>query len=89
MPQYLLSIYQPDGDPPPPEILRPIMARVGAWHDEAVAAGAWVFTGGLFPPGTATVVRAQADGGMLTTDGPFVEGKEHVGGFSVIRARAD
>jgi hypothetical protein len=86
MPQYLLSIYQPDGDPPPPEILRPVMERVTAWQHEAVAAGAWVFTAGLFPPGTATVVRAQPGGGVLTTDGPFVEGKEHVGGFNVVRA---
>ena len=86
MPQYLLSIYQPDGDPPPPEILDPVMERVTAWYDEAVAAGAWVFTGALFPPHTATVVRPQAGGGMLTTDGPFVEGKEHIGGFNVIRA---
>ena len=57
MPQYLLSIYQPDGDPPPPEVLDPIMAKVRAWDAELQAAGAWVFTGGLHPASTATVVR--------------------------------
>jgi hypothetical protein len=86
MPQYLLSVYQPDGPPPPPEILDPIMKQVQAWRGELEAAGAWVFTGGLYPPGTATVLRPQPGGGELITDGPFTEGKEHVGGFTVIRA---
>ena len=49
------------------------------------AAGAWVFTGGLHPPATATVVRLQGDE-LLVTDGPFTEGKEHIGGFFVIEA---
>ena len=85
MKQYLLSIYQPDGDPPPPEILEPIMRDVNAVDAEMRAAGAWVFTGGLHPPDTATVLRA--DGGdVLVTDGPFAEGKEHIGGFWIIRA---
>jgi hypothetical protein len=86
MKQYLLSIYQPDGEPPPPEVLDPIMRDLGAWHAELEAAGAWVFTGRLYPPGTATVLRPQPDGGMITTDGPFAEGKEHIGGFTVFRA---
>ena len=85
MKQYLLSIYQPDGDPPPPEILEPIMRDVNAVDAELKAAGAWVFTGGLHPPDTATVLRA-ADGDVLVTDGPFAEGKEHIGGFWIIRA---
>jgi hypothetical protein len=85
MKQYLLSIYQPDGDPPPPGILEPIMRDVDAVDAELKAAGAWVFTGGLHPPDTATVLRA--DGGdVLVTDGPFAEGKEHIGGFWIIRA---
>jgi hypothetical protein len=86
MPQYLLSVYQPDGPPPPPEVLDPIMKQVQAWREELEAAGAWVFTGSLYPPGTATVLRPQPDGGLFTTDGPFAEGKEHIGGFTVIRA---
>jgi hypothetical protein len=86
MTQYLLSIYQPGTAPPPPEILDPIMARIGEWRDDLRAAGGWVFTAGLFPPDTATVLRPQPGGSVLTTDGPFAEGKEHVGGFTVIRA---
>ncbi len=85
MTQYLLSVYQPDTDPPPPEILEPVMAGVEAWNQELRASGAWVFTAGLHPPGTATVVRL-TDGDVLTTDGPFTEGKEHIGGFTIIRA---
>ncbi len=85
MKQYLLSIYQPDGDPPPPEVLEPIMANVAAVDQEMRTAGAWVFTGGLHPPETATVIRAEA-GDVLVTDGPFAEGKEHIGGFWIIRA---
>lgn len=85
MKQYLLSIYQPDGNPPPPEVLQPIMRDVNAVGDEMKAAGAWVFAGGLHPPTTATVVRVK-DGDVLMTDGPFTEGKEHIGGFCVIKA---
>lgn len=83
MKQYLLSIYQPDGDPPPPGVLEPIMRDVNAVKEEMKAAGVWVFSGGLHSPGSATVVR-QRDGDLLTTDGPYVEGKEHVGGFTII-----
>jgi hypothetical protein len=85
MKRYLLSVYQPDGDPPPPEVLDKVMRDLGAWNQELRAAGAWVFTGGLHPASTATVVRLQ-DGDVVTTDGPFVEGKEHVGGFTIIAA---
>jgi hypothetical protein len=85
MKQYLLSVYQPDGDPPPPEILEPIMRKLGGWNQDLKDAGAWVFSAGLHPPSTATVVRVK-DGEMLTTDGPFAEGKEHLGGFTIIRA---
>ncbi|MEU5951302.1 YciI family protein [Streptomyces sp. NPDC047525] len=85
MNQYLLSIYQPDGGVPDPEFLEPIMRDVEAVNAELREAGAWVFAGGLFPPSTATVVRLK-DNEVLTTDGPYVEGKEHLGGFTVIRA---
>jgi hypothetical protein len=85
MKQYLLSVYQPDGPPPPPEILEPVMRALAALNQELRAAGAWVFAGGLHPPSTATVVRLK-DGDVLTTDGPFAEGKEHLGGFTIIRA---
>jgi len=85
MTQYLLSMYQPDGDPPPPQILEPIMREVGAVRQQMQSAGVWVFAGGLHPTSTATVVRVK-DGDVLTTDGPFAEGKEHIGGFVVIKA---
>ena len=85
MPQYLLSIYQPDGDPPPPEILQAVMRDVRAVVEQTKSAGVWVFTAGLCPPSTATVVRAN-HGEMLVTDGPFAEGKEHIGGICIIKA---
>jgi hypothetical protein len=85
MKQYLLSVYQPDGPPPPPEVLERISADLDALNRELKAAGAWVFAGGLHPPSSATVVRV-ADGDTLITDGPFAEGKEHIGGFTIVRA---
>jgi len=85
MKQYLFTIYQPDGNPPPKPELDKIMANVRALRDEAKAAGAWVFSAGLHPPSTATVVKAHS-GDVLMTDGPYLEGKEHIGGFSIIQA---
>ncbi len=82
---YLLTIYQPDGPVPAPDVLAGIMRDVNAVREEMKAAGAWVFSGGLHPPSTATVVRLK-DREMLTTDGPYIEGKEHVGGFTIVRA---
>jgi hypothetical protein len=79
--RYLLSIYQPDGSPPP-DIDR-ISREVGAIRDEMQATGAWVFSAGLFPPSTATVIRSK-DGEVLITDGPYVEAKEHLGGFTIV-----
>ena len=75
MPQYLLNVIQPDGDrrPSPTSSSR-------SWQDlarcatEMKDAGVWVFTGGLHPPSTATVVRHE-DGEVLMTDGPFAEGQ--------------
>jgi hypothetical protein len=85
MKQYLLSIYQPDGNPPPPDVLQRIMRDVEALRAQMRAAGAWVFTGGLHPPTTATVLRAKGDE-LLMTDGPFTEGKEHIGGLVIVKA---
>jgi hypothetical protein len=84
MKQYLLSIYQPEGTPDP-EVLEPITRELDALNDEMRAAGAWVFAGGLHPPETATVLRSTGDE-VLATDGPFIEAKEFLGGFNVIRA---
>ena len=94
MNQYLLSMYQPDGDLPRPDVpltpdgrtLMEVMRDVNQVTDQMKAAGAWVFAGGLHPASTATVVRLKKDGHVGMTDGPFAEGKEHIGGFTVIRA---
>src|SRR4051794_23848285 len=85
MPQYLIGMYQPDGVVPPPEFLAPVMEKLGRLQQEMEAAGAWVFAGGLHDAGTATVLRVKG-GELLTTDGPFPEGKEHLGGFTVVEA---
>ena len=85
MKQYLLSVYQPDSPIPAPAALEGIMRDVNALRQEMKTAGVWVFSGGLHPPATATVVRLK-DREFLTTDGPYVEGKEHIGGFTIIRA---
>jgi hypothetical protein len=85
MKQYLISIYQPDGPPPPPERLGPVMREIMAIKRDLEAAGSWVFAGGLHDASTSTVLRVQNDE-VLMTDGPFVEGKEHLGGFTIIRA---
>jgi hypothetical protein len=84
MAQYLLTVHNVDGaEPPSPELMEKMYAGVNAFNAEVQAAGAWVFAGGLEPASTATVVTA-GDSGVLTTDGPFVEGKEHIGGFWVV-----
>jgi len=85
MKQYLLTIYQPDGPPPAAAKLQQIMGEVAALRQEMKAAGAWVFSAGLHPPATATVVRLQ-EREALMTDGPYLEGKEHVGGFTIVAA---
>lgn len=85
MTQYLLSIQQPDGPPPASVDMDAVVSDLAALNDDLRAAGAWVFAGGLHPPSTATVVRVDG-GGMLITDGPYTEGKEHVGGISIIDA---
>lgn len=82
MPQYLLSIYQPDGGVPGPETMARIRTDLHRLNEELRESGSWVFTGGLHAPSSATVVRA--DG--VITDGPYLEGKEHIGGIYVITA---
>jgi hypothetical protein len=86
MKQYMLSVYHAEGESgPAPEDREKIMRDVGALNQELMSSGSWVFGGGLYPTSTATVVRGK-DGDVLTTDGPFAEGKEHIGGFWVIKA---
>ena len=85
MKYYLLAMHQPVGDPPPPEVLDPIMRDLAEVRKDMKAAGVWVFDGGLHGPESSTVVRLR-DGEVFTTDGPYVEGKEHIGGIYVITA---
>jgi hypothetical protein len=85
MQAYLLSIYQPDGPPPPDVDLEQVTAQLGRLNADIKAAGAWVFSGGLHAPSTATVMRVRHDE-VVTTDGPYVEGKEHLGGFTIVNA---
>jgi len=87
MKQYLLAVYSAEGGTGAvsEEEMQRAYQAVDAFNNEVQAAGAWVFGGGLHPSSTATVVRAQG-GQVITTDGPFAETKEQIGGFWVIRA---
>ena len=86
MKHYLLAVHGVEGMPVPPEDeLQQAYRDTDAFNKEIMESGAWVFGGGLLPPDTATVVRAQG-GKVVTTDGPFAETKEQLGGFWVIKA---
>jgi len=85
MKQYLLIVNQPDGPPPPSVDLKRVMRDVDVVIRDMKAARAWVFNGGLHPASTATVLRLQA-GELLMTDGPYAEGKGHIGGICIINA---
>ena len=84
MKRYLLSICQPDGDPPPSVDMERVVRETTAVNEAMKAAGAWVFSEGLHAAETATVLRPRGDE-VLTTEGPYVEGKEHVGGLCIIQ----
>ena len=88
MAQYLLSVHTVEGEAREPmseEEMRQFMERVGVLEEEIKSAGAWVFSGRLHEPDTATVVRLSG-GEVVATDGPFAESKEHLGGFYIIQA---
>ena len=73
MSHYLLSVMEPAGPMPAPEVLEPIMQAVGVVDEAMRDAGIWVYAGGLHDPSTATVLRAK-DGEVVTTDGPVRRG---------------
>lgn len=84
MAQYLLSVVTPtEGTQPTPDELTGIMTRVGRLQEDMRSAGVWVFAGGLEAPSTATVLRPDGDD-VLITDGPFAEGREYLGGLTVV-----
>jgi hypothetical protein len=88
MAKYLLSVHSVEGEVSEPMTgaeMQQFMERVAVLEEEMKSAGAWVFGGALHEPDTATVVRI-SDGEVLTTDGPFAESKEHLGGFYIIEA---
>jgi hypothetical protein len=85
MTQYLVAIHQPDDYDPSAE--DEAMSRdIDALNDEMVAAGVRIFVGGLSAASSARSLRAQPDGKVLITDGPYLETKEHIGGFWVLEA---
>ncbi|QXC59891.1 hypothetical protein KSP35_16120 [Aquihabitans sp. G128] len=87
MTQYLLSVHGTDESPyASDEEMQAAFAAVGQFNEDLQAKGAWVFACGLMPADTATVVRAHEGTDVVTTDGPFLESKEHLGGFWVIEA---
>jgi hypothetical protein len=86
VPLYLLSVCYPAGSvQPSTEALEAIIRDVEVVHEALIADRSWVFGGGLGDPSTSTTVLAQ-DGEVVLTDGPFIESKEQIGGFSVIEA---
>ena len=86
MKQYLLSVHMVEGEPEPsPEVIQQAYKQVDEFNTEVQAQGAWVFAGGLHEASSATTVRVE-DGEVITTDGPFAETKEQLGGFWVIKA---
>jgi hypothetical protein len=88
MAQYMLSLHNVEGEvgeQMTDEEMQAYGKEIQALNEEIRAAGAWVFGGALHEPDTATVVRV-SEGEVLTTDGPFAESKEHLGGFYIIEA---
>jgi len=88
MTQYLMSVWHDDNyevDFSSDEAQQ-MVATVGAFNEELMASGAWVFGGGLHPASSATVVRPGTGGGVSMTDGPYAECKEQIGGFWVVEA---
>ena len=85
MPQYLVAIYHPDNYDPCVET-EAMMEEIHALNREMIAAGARKFAFGLSPAGSAKSLRAQSNGKVLVTDGPYIETKEHIGGLWVLEA---
>src|SRR2546423_10708400 len=87
MTQYLMSVYMVEGEElPPADVIEQMYKDVDAFNDELKASGKWVFAGGLHPANVATTVRVGEGGDVITTDGPFAETKEQLGGVLGIDA---
>ena len=86
MPQYLVAIHHPDDYDPSTES-EAMGHDIDVLNEEMIAAGIRIFAGGLqHPPSSAKSLRAQPDGGVLITDGPYLKTREHVGGFWILEA---
>ena len=83
MPQYLVAGYQPDNYVPSPEDPA-IGEHIHALNREMIAAGVRIFACGISPARDAKTLQGQPDGGVLITDGPYLEAKEHIGGFWIL-----
>ena len=92
MTQYMLSVHTgADGgaqpaEPMTPQQMQQSYQQMQALEEEMKTAGAWLFSGRLTEPDVATVVRGVSAGDAVTTDGPFVESKEHLAGFYIVEA---
>jgi len=85
--KYLLLIYTPEStEQPDPEVLDAVMSAYNEYTDHVRSTGAYVAAEALQPTVTATTVRVR-DGQTLTTDGPFAETKEALGGFYLVEAK--
>ena len=83
--KYLVAIHHPDDYDPSVE--DEAMTRdIDVLNEEMVAAGIRIFVGGLYPVGSAVSLRPQPEGKVLITDGPYLETREHIGGFWVLEA---
>jgi hypothetical protein len=85
MAQYLVAIHLPDNYDPSTEG-EAMVRDIDMLNDEMEAAGVRLFAGGLSAASSATSLRKQPDGKVLVTDGPYLETKEHVGGFWILEA---
>ena len=83
MPQYLVCNYLPDNFDPS-TVTEAMMEEIHALNREMIAAGVRKFACGIAPPASAKTLRAQSDGKVLVTDGPYTETKEHMGGFWIL-----
>src|SRR5271170_1804950 len=84
MSRYLVAIHRPDHYDPSVET-EAMMEEIHALNREMIAAGVRVFVAGLSPARNAKSLRAQPDGKVLVTDGPYLETKEHIGGFWMLK----
>lgn len=85
MKQYLIAIHLPDNFEPSLQD-KATERDIDVLNEEMVAAGVTVFVGGLTPARDAKSLRAQPGGKVLVTEGPYLETREHIGGFWVVEA---